>query len=615
MKSKLKKLFWLLGIGVASAASFYMLDLNGKPVDPNSVQIDPITFNGETITFPYTDNNDGENLIIKGHTQKIYTWKNGAYYFAVKNISPDDQNVNVQFFMSGQERASKIEEYKPHQAYQVDVPDYGPANFSCPGPDTWKDVSTKAGPAYKCGIEIRACSSVTQGVCKLDYTLTGTHKETRYRDEWGNITKSDKQDDFSAKDWKPAPTKYKKGDQFQYWIPSGQTKYFKATFEVPSRSSGEFWIKAFGSLGAYGSLDPSWYSASWGYRISFAINYTKLGTTTTLSNFPFGFATTSSIFAHTANGGHMGKTDGTDIVITDSDGTTKLSHEIEGYNSSTGATIIHFKYPSAVSTSSNTTIYMYYGNSGASDQQDTTNVWDSNFKLILHMNQPATATQTDSTINANNATKTNTPVSQTGQFGTALRLGLPGPSYLSATNVTSGFGDFTVCTLYNASTTQPTYFRIADQGYDDAFAFGRVSGEQTRLYVRNTGTNQLNPAFGSYHYGCGVRSGTNGYVWIDLSKTSNTNVGTTALGGAYGLKIATSINNPTGDYMNGPIDEVRVSNTARSDAWIYTEYQYLMNQSTFYTWGTEESGTPALATPTLDYIRGNRSVNGNSTTK
>lgn len=599
MTGNKKKLLGLLGIGVASAASYFMLDLNGQPVDPNSVTIDPITFNGQTIAFPYSDDNTNENLIIKGFTESVHTWKDEPYYFAIKNISPNDQNVFTQLFLSGSERAVKIEEYKPHQAYQEDVPDYGTANLSCPGRDTWTDVSTKAGPAYKCGDQIRRCSTLTQGICKVDNTLTGTHKVTKYRDEWGTVTKSDKQDDFRAKDFKGLNEKfsYKQNDQFQYWIPSGQTKYFKATMSYPTRSKGEFYIKAFGSLGAYGSLDPSWYSASWGYRVPVTINYTKIGTTTTLSNFPFGFATTSAQFAYTGNGGHMGKTDGTDIVITDSDGTTKLSHEIESYNSSTGATIIHFKYTSTVSTSTNTTVYMYYGNSGASDQQDKTNVWDSNFKIVLHMNQPATATQTDSTINANNGVRTNTPVSETGQFGTALRFGLPGPSYLTASNL-GALGDFTVCALYKASTTIPTYYRIVDEDYGNGFAFGRVTAEQTRLYVRNTGTNQLTLALGSYHYACGVRTSTNGYVWADLAKTTNVNVGSTALGTTDPLKIATSVNNVTGDYMNGPIDEFRISNTARSDAWLYTEYQYLMNQSSFYTWGAEESNTPAPSTTT-----------------
>lgn len=604
-----KKLLAALGITVASAAGLFMLNKDGTPVDPNTVTVAPITFNGQVIEFPYTDDNTGENLIIKGYKERVSSWTQDPYYFAVKNISPDDQNVDVQFFMSKDERAVKIEEYKPKQAYQVDVQDFGPANFSCPGPETWKDVSTKAGPAFQCGNQIQRCSSVTNGVCKVDYTVTGTHKVTQYRDEWGNVIKSDKQDDFSARDIKGVIPYYKKNDQFQYWIPSGQTKYFKATFQFPKLSQGKFYIKAFGSLGAYGSLDPSWYSNSWGYRIPFTINTSKVGTTTALSNFPFGISTISPAFAYTSFGGHMGKTDGTDIVITDSDGTTKLSHELEYYASSTGQVVLHFKYTNTVPTTSTTTLYMYYGNSGASDQQDITNVWDSNFKIVLHMHQPATATQTDSTITGNNAAKVNTPVADTGTFGSAVRFGLPGPSYLSASNV-GALTDFTVCALYKASSTQPTYFRIADQDYANGFALGRVTAEQTRLYVKNTGTNQFNLSFGAWHYTCGVRSGTNGYLWADTSTTTNTNVGTTAFGTSDPLRIATSVNNPTGDYMNGPIDEFRISNTARSNAWLYTEYQYLMSQSTFYIWGTEESATPAAVAP-LWYNKGNVYINGN----
>ena len=75
-------------------------------------------------------------------------------------------------------------------------------------------------------------------------------------------------------------------------------------------------------------------------------------------------------------------------------------------------------------------------------------------------------------------------------------------------------------------------------------------------------------------------------------------MGSTVLGTLDPLKIDPSVNNPPEDCLNRPIVEFIISNTAHHDAWLYTEYQYLMNQSTFYIWGTEESGTPAASTTT-----------------
>lgn len=70
-------------------------------------------------------------------------------------------------------------------------------------------------------------------------------------------------------------------------------------------------------------------------------------------------------------------TNGGDILFTAGDGTTKLSHEIELYSNVNGDLVAWVKVP-AVSSTTNTTIYMYYGNSTVVDQEDPQNVWDVN---------------------------------------------------------------------------------------------------------------------------------------------------------------------------------------------------------------------------------------------
>ena len=63
------------------------------------------------------------------------------------------------------------------------------------------------------------------------------------------------------------------------------------------------------------------------------------------------------------------KADGSDIVFTAGDGVTKVSHEIESYNSATGQLTAWVNVP-AVSPSADTVIYLYYGNSSAPNQQN-----------------------------------------------------------------------------------------------------------------------------------------------------------------------------------------------------------------------------------------------------
>ena len=47
-------------------------------------------------------------------------------------------------------------------------------------------------------------------------------------------------------------------------------------------------------------------------------------------------------------------------------------------------------------------------------------------------------------------------------------------------------------------------------------------------------------------------------------------------------------------YFTGQIDEVRVSNIARSAAWIQTEYNNQSSPATFYTVGTAEANSASV---------------------
>ena len=57
-----------------------------------------------------------------------------------------------------------------------------------------------------------------------------------------------------------------------------------------------------------------------------------------------------------------------------------------------------------------------------------------------------------------------------------------------------------------------------------------------------------------------------------------------------------------GSVFNGLIDEVRISNTARSPSWILTEYNNQNNPSTFYTIGSEQGGGGSSPVPLVDAL-------------
>lgn len=74
--------------------------------------------------------------------------------------------------------------------------------------------------------------------------------------------------------------------------------------------------------------------------------------------------------------------DGSDIVFTAADGTTRIDHVLEGYDSGSGAVVAWVRVP-ALSTTTATDLFMYYGNGMASDQGDPEAVFGTEADLAL----------------------------------------------------------------------------------------------------------------------------------------------------------------------------------------------------------------------------------------
>lgn len=131
-------------------------------------------------------------------------------------------------------------------------------------------------------------------------------------------------------------------------------------------------------LGVTTTFGQSWYNSSWTYRKPITISHGKVSGSTNLTNLPvlISLASDSNLAA-------SAQTSGNDVLFTDSSGTNQLNHQIELYVSSTGQ-LIAWVQVSTVSTTVDTVIYMYYGNPSASNQQNATQVWDTNYKAVWH---------------------------------------------------------------------------------------------------------------------------------------------------------------------------------------------------------------------------------------
>lgn len=124
----------------------------------------------------------------------------------------------------------------------------------------------------------------------------------------------------------------------------------------------------------------SWWNANYLYRQKLTFG-NSAQTTDDLVDFPVlvKLTTSNSTIANA-------KSAGADIRFVDSDDTTELKYEIEKWTDDTEA-YIWVKVPQIDKSSDTDFIYMYYGYAAATDNQDAANAWDANYKAVYHLNK------------------------------------------------------------------------------------------------------------------------------------------------------------------------------------------------------------------------------------
>ena len=108
--------------------------------------------------------------------------------------------------------------------------------------------------------------------------------------------------------------------------------------------------------------------SGYAYRRTITIDHTKVPNTDQ-SNFPLLISGTYTYLATVSNGGNVQNANGYDVIFTSDTGcATKLDHEVDTYNATTGAVNYWVRVP-LLSHINDTTIYLCYGNSAITTDQ------------------------------------------------------------------------------------------------------------------------------------------------------------------------------------------------------------------------------------------------------
>lgn len=344
-----------------------------------------------------------------------------------------------------------------------------------------------------------------------------------------------------------------------------------------------------------------------------------------LSNFPLrikissssgiGSTDISSIFAELGSDANRKK-----IAVTTTDETTECYVEIERFDFSNSIADLWVKVP-AIASGATTDLYLYY-DSGHADNTtyvgDTTdavthNVWDSSFKAVYHMaqdpNGDAADAVKDSTSNTSDGTPGGTMLTADlvdGKIGKAIDFdGTDDHIDIGDVSMDFGAGGLTLEVIFKTPDSAANRMLIGRQDdlndHDPLMQFFVNTSGQIYFVVRGQ-TNPLSYiTFASTGvdyddntlcYAAGIFDDVNnsGEIWVNSGSDGTVSSKTTTdvdfgqadlqLGRTYQGWVPNG-----GNYFAGIIDEVRISGTVRSAAWL--KATYYSNWDELVSYGTE----------------------------
>lgn len=306
---------------------------------------------------------------------------------------------------------------------------------------------------------------------------------------------------------------------------------------------------------------------------------------------------TDATLKSVANGGHVQSSSGFDIAF--GDGSTTYKWEIESYNASTGAFLAWVKIPVL---REETQLYILYGDAAiTTDQSDPVNTW-SNYLGVYHFGDGTTLSVTSATGTNNGTNQGATAatgqvrggasfVSASSQYidlGTGINpTAITISAWVKATSFPAAYNS--IVARNNTGNTQYCFWMVNSSG--KMVAYVKASGSSS---YDGSGSTTLSPGtwyhtLVSYDSNNGLKGFVNGV--LDGSSGANGAIDTTTATTNIGREVINT------RLWNGVIDEVRIASVARSQSWAIAEYNNGLNPSTFFTVGSENTGTPSVLPP------------------
>ncbi|MFX1262323.1 MAG: LamG-like jellyroll fold domain-containing protein, partial [Promethearchaeota archaeon] len=296
--------------------------------------------------------------------------------------------------------------------------------------------------------------------------------------------------------------------------------------------------------------------------------------------------------------------DGDDIIF--KSGTTFLPHEIELFDQEYNSTHAHLVawVKTDLSSTSDTTVTMFYGNPEATNQENPNAVWDDNYWGVWHLGDTSGAAK-DSTSGGTDGTLMNGPTQGVaGQIGNAYDF--------------DGTDDYLALQSSNTQSTGTYSFWAYPQTFPGEVNFmgsnaytNRISYYSGRIRVE-TATDAEYFDFSSssivtdtWQHIVFVRTGDFGDLYVNGALVQQVETV-----GADSITVNSIAGTDDLDRMvDGIMDEARISSSALPAAWILAEYRNQYDPYSFYSVGAETFLQPVNFTYKKDITIDHTKVN------
>lgn len=313
-------------------------------------------------------------------------------------------------------------------------------------------------------------------------------------------------------------------------------------------------------------------------------------------------------FRTTANGGNVTSDNGYDIYFyTDTGQGTQLPHEIVSYNASTGAYIAWVKVD--LTKGSDTTFYVFYGNSNITTDPSSTDTWGTEFDLVMHLDEAVNTTAggyVDSTSNSVDGTGVSMALTaptakvDKGQdfdgsadyikFGSVLDKN-PTDTFTLSAWVKSDVDSY-VGRIIGKQESSGNFsgWGMNYDGNNNVISWGLV-GDSTSVQARPDNATVTNGNW--YHYTITYDGSTDGsgVTFYIAGSADTTDAYVDTLTSGDDTTNATELNigarNNGNIPFNGVLDEVVLINEEKDADWALTWYNTQNAPSSFYSVGNE----------------------------